>query len=228
MEALAQRQLAAIERDRSLDCSNVADAGSNSHTRDTRPAPPFGTGTARSSPSGTFAHNVPGHTPKFAGFSSSVPRRSLPNRSWRAGRTTGGREEAQARPLQQVSPRQANAKDAGAQPTRRPASAGPRISISPAHAMALRREVTAIRAAKMQQPQPQAQHQHPGQPAPNELSVPAHDTRWLYSLHGQRVDELIEEFGAVTADENGPTDDAVVARVDRVVADAHAALHCNS
>ena len=208
MQALAQRQLAAIERDRTLDCSNLADAGSNSHTRDTRPAPPFGTGTARSSPSGTFAHNVPGHTPKYVGFSSSVPRRSLPNRSWKAGRTTGGREDAQAQPLQQVSPRQANAKDVGAQPTRRPASAGPRINISPAHAMALRREVTALRAAKMQQQHPLTPRQQHGLPAANEQSVPARDTRWLYSLHGQRVDELIAEFGAVSADECcEPTED---------------------
>ena len=208
MQALAQRQLAAIERDRTLDCSNVADAGSNSQTRDTRPAPPFGTGTARHSPSGTFAHNVPGHAPKYVGFSSSVPRPSLPNRSWKAGPTTDGREEA--RPLQQVSPRQANA---GAQPTRRPASARPRLSISPAHAMALRREVTAIRAAKLQQQQAadaaaawaQQQLLRPGLLAPYQLSapIPACDTRRLSSLHGQRVDDLLiaADDGAVTAGE---------------------------
>ena len=198
MQALAQRQLAAIERDRTLDCSNVADAGSNSHTRDTRPAPPFGTGTARSSPSGTFAHNVPGHTPKYVGFSSSVPRRSLPNRSWKAGRTTGGREDAQAQPLQQVSPRQANAKDVGAQPTRRPASAGPRINISPAHGGAATRG-HALRAAKMQQQQPLTPRQQHLRLQTSSRSLLTYAV--ALPLHGQRVDELIAEFGAVSADE---------------------------
>ena len=172
MQQLAQRQLALLDRTKELrDASHVATDGSGVRKLDAGP-PPFGTGTARSSPSGTFAHNIAGHTPKYVGLPPTVPKRSLPNRSWQQAAVPPSKGEP--RPLSAMSSRQANA------PAERPASAGPRkpsVALSPAQAMALRREVTAIREAKLQS-------KPADEPAP---PTPV----WLYALEGRPVDELL-------------------------------------
>ena len=182
MQEVAERQLKLLDILSLRDCSHLASDGSKGpRTFSTPQPPPFGTGTTRCSPSGTFAHNVPGAQPKFVGFPSSVPRRSLPNRTWEPGRK---REEG-PRPLAAVasSSQQVNASERRQRPASARASAP---SLSQAQLLALRREVTAIRRAK--ELQAQGAQKHAASP---HIADEAPAPRWLYALDGDAVDDLI-------------------------------------
>ena len=177
MHAVAQKQLHRLDR-LTIGCSTIAEDGSAGPGRFSAPsAPPFGTGTARSSPSGTFAHNIVGHAPKFTGFAPNVPRRSLPNRNWTLREAvTGSKEERQSFTAQ--------SRPSSAPQPRRPANAHS-ASISPAHKISLRREIATIRDAKLQA------RSAAGACSTANREVGA--TQWLYTLGGQPLDQLLVE-----------------------------------
>ena len=176
MHEVAGRQLRVLEKLSLRDCSHLATDGSKGPRAFSAPQPPpFGTGTTRCSPSGTFARNVPGVQPKLWRW---YPKASLPNGTCEPGR----RRQEEARPLTAVtaSSEQANTSER----RQRPASAcAPPPSLSPAQLVALRREVTAIRRAKELQA---AQKQ-----ATPRTAAEGPTTRWLYALGGEAVEDLI-------------------------------------
>ena len=177
MNELADRQLSVLEKLQLRDCSHMADDGSKVlRTVSAFSPPPFGTGVARCSPSGTFAHNDPA---RLFG--------ALPNRGWKTPRA---KEVEDPRALQQVasSSRQANNAPNRQQQQRRPTSAGASASLPRDHVLALRKEVAAIRRSK------ELQREGPESPraAAMDARRPMPTTQWLYSLDGQSVDALVE------------------------------------